>query len=185
MIGPSSSGWSSTFSSGNASSRNRERAAGQPVVSGPDGVLPAVLLQGSDELLGLGCFGGGARAGLPVVVQGGARVVQRVADPAVTREGDGDGLASLSGSVDISPCFLVLDGLLIVAQRLAGVPGPSEDDAKLVLDDCACLVVVGGGRGPGTAGSCGRAALRCSRSTGSASPAAWASSNLARATAPS
>ena len=54
-------------------------------------------------------------------------------------------MAGLPGSVDVPAGFLVLDGSLVVAQRLADIPGPREDDAELVLDDCPGFVVVGGG----------------------------------------
>jgi hypothetical protein len=65
-------------------------------------VSPAALFQGGDEPLGVGYVRGGARADLPVVVHGGPRVAQRVPDPAVTGEQEGDDVAGLPGSVSVS-----------------------------------------------------------------------------------
>src|SRR5580700_832615 len=96
-------------------------------------VSAAALFQIGDELLGAGRLGGGAGPGLLVVVQGGARVVQRVADPAVSGEEERDVVASQPGGVGVPPGFAVLDGLLGVAERLAGVPGAPVDEAELVF----------------------------------------------------
>jgi hypothetical protein len=84
-----------------------------------------------------------------VVVQGGAGIQQGVADPASIFQEQGDVVAGLPGSLDVAPGFVLLEGLLVVAHRLAGVTGPAVDDAELVLDAGAHFVVVGGGEAEG------------------------------------
>ena len=91
----------------------------------------------------------GAGPGLLEVVQGGASIKQGVADPADPGEDQPDVEAGLPGPVDVSPSFFMPNGLLKVAQRLAGVTGPHIDDAELILSVCASLVVVGGGETKG------------------------------------
>src|SRR5262245_38176219 len=69
--------------------------------------------------------------------------MQSVTDPAVVGEEEGDVVTGLPGSVEVAPDFFVVDGLLVVAQRVAGVPDPLLDDAELVLGDGLTLVVLG------------------------------------------
>ena len=106
----------------------------------------AAPLQAGDELLGVGCVGVGAGSGLLEVVQGGAGIQEGVTDPAGTGQEQRDVVAGLPRSVDFSASFVVPEGLLVVAQRLAGVTGPAVDDAELVLQNCAKFMIVGEGK---------------------------------------
>ena len=92
----------------------------------------AALLQVGDELPCAVCAVGCTGPGLPVVVQGSACIVESVADPGVLGEEDGDVVASLPGYIDVPPGFLVLDGLLVVAKRLAGVTRQAVKVAEII-----------------------------------------------------
>jgi hypothetical protein len=109
----------------------------------------AALLQVGDEPLGVGCAGGAAGPDLLMVVQGGAGIQQGVTDAAVPGEEQRDVVANLPGRIYVFPRFEVLDGLLVVAQRLASVTGPTVDVAELALGDGAGLVVAGRGETEG------------------------------------
>ena len=56
-----------------------------------------------------------ARPDLLEVAQGGPRILQGVADPMVPGEEGRDVVAGLPGSVDVSPGFVVMNGLPVVA----------------------------------------------------------------------
>lgn len=77
---------------------------------------------------------------------GGACAQQGVADPAVVGEQEDDAFSGLPGSVDVSPGFVLLDGLLVMPERLPSVPGPHVDVAELVLEEGSLFVVVRGVR---------------------------------------
>jgi len=63
--------------------------------------LAIALLQVSNEVLGVSGVCGGADPGLPVIVQRGARVQQRVGDLAVIGEEEGNVAARLPRTVEI------------------------------------------------------------------------------------
>src|SRR5207247_8349272 len=116
-----------------------------------------VLLQFGDKLPRPVCAVCGAGPGLLIVVQGGSGVLQSVPDPTVISKQDGDVLAGPPRCVNVSPDFMVLDGLLVVAERLAGLPRPAVNVAEFVLGDAARFVVVKGGEVHGllVAAQCG------------------------------
>src|SRR5262249_17763094 len=119
------------------------RAPACPSLTRPTHVSVFALLQVGDEPLSGGRTGGCAGPGPVVVVQGSTRVVQGVVGSPGISEEEGDGEAGPPGSVDVAPGLFVLDGLLVMAQGLPGVPRPPEDVAELVLVDTPVLVVVG------------------------------------------
>jgi hypothetical protein len=111
----------------------------------PTGPSVAALLQVVDEPLKIGYTCRGAGPGLLEVAAGGAGIQKGVTNPAVIGEEERDAVAVLPGFIDVPLGFIVLDGLLIVAERLAGVPGMSVEGAQLVFGDATFSVIVGGG----------------------------------------
>src|SRR5690242_13596452 len=81
-----------------------------------------------DESLDRGGVLGGAGAGALEVVEGGASVQQRVADPAGVCEQDGNVVTSLSSAVGILSRLMVSDSLLIVMEGLWGISGLAVND---------------------------------------------------------
>jgi hypothetical protein len=77
-------------------------------------------------------------------VQGGAGVLQGVARAAGGLEEDGDVVAGLPGPVGVAAGYFVPEGLLVVVQRLPGVPGLAVDDTELLVGDPEVSSVVDG-----------------------------------------
>ena len=92
---------------------------------------------------------GGAGAHPLEVAQGGAGVEQRVGAAAVAFEEEGDVEAGPPGAVGVAAGLLVGDGLLVVAQGLAGIPRHAVDVAELAVDCGEVFGVVGGEEGQG------------------------------------
>src|SRR4051794_19577389 len=95
--------------------------------------LIVALLQFGDELFGDSRLGGGTRAHLPVIMEGGAGIVRCITDPSISSEDLGNMMANCSSSVNVSLGFMVLYGLVVMAQRLAGVTERTVDVAELLL----------------------------------------------------
>ena len=104
-------------------------------------VLTMALLQVSDKpsraVSVVGC------ADLLVVVYGCVRIKQCVADPAMVGERASDIFARLPGSVEVSPGFVVLYRLLVVAECLAYFPSICVDDAEAFFGLGSLFVIIG------------------------------------------
>jgi hypothetical protein len=96
-------------------------------------VSAVALFKVGDELPRAVAGVGGTGAGLLVGVQDDACVVQGVPGPAITGKEERDVVACLPGSVDVPPGFFMLEGSLVMTERLWGVTRPPVDAAESIL----------------------------------------------------